>query len=149
MPSPTMPMKMFFMLMLVGGCATRSIDIGEALVNGRQSEVDDFSRRVLRGESLVTDEMLRDDREVSRDVIVHFERDGGTAQYGVDLVSDYFMCLLEARQRTSTRQVIAISASDARCKTEDACEVCNSLTYPLPTELREALRRYWREHMGL
>lgn len=135
-------------LIMISGCATRPLDVRDALVNGRQSEVDEFSKRVLAGEALITAEMLDDERQVNRAIIVRLDRGNGTAQYGVDLVSDYFMCVLQARKRQSSRQLIAISPSDTRCSIEDACEVCNSLTYPLPTEVREALRSYWRAHLS-
>lgn len=148
MPPSAMPMNLILALLLVGGCATRAINIGDALVAGDQATVDEFSKRVLAGEPLITAIMLTDDREVSRAVILRVDRDGGTAQYGVDLVSDYFMCLLQAREGTSTRNIINVSAVDRRCKSEDLCEVCNSLTYPLPEEVRDALRRHWRAQLA-
>jgi len=141
-------MKIVVVLLLLCSCATRPAGISDALVNGRQAEVDEFSARVLARQPVITIEMLDDARKVSRAIVVRVELDGQTAQYGVDRVSDYFMCLLEARERTSTRRLIETPTSDEKCGSEDACEVCNSLTYPLPAELREELRRYWRTRIG-
>lgn len=144
----TMLMRILFVLLLISGCATRPPDASDSLVKGGQAEIDTFSRRVLAGEKLITAEMLDDDRPVDRTVIVRMDRNGERAQYGVDLVSEYLMCLLEARAHTTTRRLIGIAPSDSRCQSEDACEVCNSLTYPLPKEERDALRRYWRARVA-
>jgi hypothetical protein len=143
-----MSVKILLAVLLAGGCVARPPNVRDALVAGHQAEVDTFSKRVLAGQASITAEMLDDDRPVSRTVIVRFERGTETTQYGVDLVSDYFMCLLEARAKRSTREVLAISPVDSRCVSEDACEVCNSLTYPLPRQVRDALRQYWRAHLG-
>lgn len=129
-------------------CATRPLDVRDALVHGRQPEVDAFSRRVLAGDALITAGMLDDQREVDRAVVVRLEISGRTAQYGVDRVCDYFMCLLEARGRMSTREIVDVSSFGRPCKLEEACEVCNSLTYPIPPTLRERLRQYWRTRLN-
>jgi hypothetical protein len=63
-----MPMKILLVLLLTTGCATHPPGVNDALVKGRQAEIDAFSKRALAGERLITTEMLDDDRQVDRTI---------------------------------------------------------------------------------
>lgn len=143
-------MKNVVLLLLVTvSCASRpsTNDVREALVAGDQREVDVFTRRFLGEAIVVAPDALRDDRIVSRNVVVHVDEESRSSQYGVDRVSEYFMCLLEVKFRTSTRDAAPNLFLREECTRADQCEVCNSLTYPMSEQVRNDIRTYWLERL--
>jgi hypothetical protein len=131
------------------GCSTLrgTGEIRTALVCGDQERVDVFTRAFLQGKTNIDGNALRDDRLVDRSIILRVEEKRRISQYGVDRVADYFLCLLEIKARASTRMLVGIGSSDERCKQEDHCEVCNSLVVPIPDDIRDKLKQYWREQL--
>lgn len=106
-----------------------------------------FSRWFLNGGSAISASALTDDRLVSRSVVVRAEEPNRISQYGVDLVSDYFICLLQIKHHTSSRAILSKEVLQNECGSSGECEACNSLTYPLSPKVRTELRTYWLERL--
>jgi hypothetical protein len=141
-------MAVLLWLLAGSSCASSSAtDVREALVAGDQREVDAFTRRFLSGAAVITVDALHDDRAVSRNVIVHVDDENRSSRYGVDRVSEYFMCLLRVKFHTLGRDAAARVSSRKECNRPDQCEVCNSLTYPLSERARGEIRAYWLERL--
>ena len=144
----TMLMKRltFLVLIIFAGCATRSTEeIRTALVRGDQKQIDAFTDAFLAGAVKIDRLAIADARPVDRRVIVRISEERRISQYSVDQVSDYFLCLLQIRSRTSTRELLTLP--DSGCEREDECEVCNSLVYHLPQSVRESLSQYWKRRL--
>lgn len=109
--------------------------------------VDVFTRQFLIGESAITPSDLMDERLVSRSIVVRAEEPNRISQYGVDRVSDYFMCLLQIKERTSSHAILSSEILRNECRSSGECEACNSLTYPLPPTVRGELRAHWLERL--
>jgi hypothetical protein len=141
-------MAVLLWLLMGSSCASApATDVREALVAGDQREVDGFTRRFLSGAAVITVDALRDDRAVSRNVIVQVDEESRSSQYGVDRVSEYFMCLLQVKFQASSRDAAPRISSRKECNRPDQCEVCNSLTYPLSDQVRDEIREYWLERL--
>lgn len=137
-------------LLVVSSCTSSSGDGGirDALVAGDQGAVDAFTRRFLSDAIDVESSALSDDRLVSRSIVLHAEEEARLSQYGVDRVSEYFMCLLQIKFHTSSRDVLSGALLREECGVADQCEACNSLTYPLPPKVRYELKTYWSERLN-
>lgn len=137
---------LILLLLLLNGCvSTRpAIDLARnGLVAGDQDAVDTFADRFFNQDAVIPANALMDDRLVSRNIVVRVEEPSRISQYGVDRVSDYFMCLLQIKHHVSSRDVLSDEILRNECGGE--CEPCNSLTYPLPEKARNRLRAYWLE----
>lgn len=136
-------------MLLLGGCASSepAERAREALVSGDQDFVEMFSRQVLNDDAVITAGSLGDDRVVSHNIVVRVEEENRIGQYGVDLVSDFFMCLLQMKFHTSSRDILSDELLRNECRSTDECEVCNSLMFPLPPKVRNELRIYWVERL--
>lgn len=147
-------MRSGLVLALIAGVATttpgcRSLghtksSIREALIGHRQAEIDVFSRDFLSGAMGIEPAWLGDERAVSIYMPLPDEG-GGIVHLGVDRISDYFLCLLEARERTSTGEILARVAPHlvTGCA-PGRCDVCFTSTYSLDPPIRSALVQYWR-----
>ncbi len=134
---------------LLAGCASSSTTqaLRDSLVAGNQAEVNAFAEAFLSSGAIVDEAALDDDRLVARDVLLVVSDEHRVSQYGVDRVSDYFLCLFEIKAQTSTRAIVLIESDDDRCKSEDQCEICNSLVHPVPPDIRESLKQYWQKKL--
>lgn len=145
---------MAVLLMLTGvtvGC--RSLprarpSIRESLVAHRQEEINAFSRALLAGGEEIDPAWLRDERQVP--IYMPLPGEGGSVMnYGVDRVSDYFLCLLEVREKTSTPEILTrMESSLARVCEPDRCDACFTATYPLDGSVRKTLVDYWTARKG-
>lgn len=125
----------------LAGCASTT-PIRGALVRGDQAAVDRFVDDFLAGRASIDCAALQDEREAATNVVIRISDSTRVSQYRVHLVSDVFLCLLQVKAKTSTRDILDVSdAGD--CRGEDSCEVCNSLVHPLSPQLRARLRDHW------
>lgn len=129
-------------ILCMAGCAS-TVTIRNALVRGDQATVDRFVEDFLAGRASIDRAALQDEREAATDVVIRISDSNRVSQYGVHLVSDVFMCLLQVKAKISTRDILNLSDDAPDCRGEDTCEVCNSLVYPLSPQLRARLRNYW------
>lgn len=134
------------MLLLTSCTHTRasSEEIRRALVTGDQAVADSFTSSFIQGTSPLPRAVLKDRSLVSPEVIVHTPPAGALGkplQLGVERVADYFLCLLEIRAGVDAESLVDVARED--CQRDGDCEPCNSLTYPLPEDVREALIRAW------
>jgi hypothetical protein len=136
--------------LVMSSCTSSSGDGGirYALVAGDQEAVDAFTRRFLNDDMAIGSSALSDDSLVSRSIVLRADEDDRLSQYGVDRVSEYFMCLLQIKFHTSSRDVLSGTLLNEECGLVDQCEPCNSLTYPLPSKVRNQLRTYWSERLS-
>jgi hypothetical protein len=134
----------------LSGCASVSRDVGvvrEALVAGDQDAVDTFTRRFLSDGIALEWNALNDERFVSRAIILRVDEPDRISQYGIDRVSEYFICLLQIKFHTASGDVLPNALLQQECGAADHCDACNSLTYPLPVAVRDALKTYWSERL--
>lgn len=129
-------------------CASPATEppIVQALLRGDQETVDQFTAAFLEEETRIFPSWLGDYRRLPP-VLLRVDAEEHYFQYGVALVADYFLCLLEIKDGTSTRELLGAAMADFPCPSEDACEVCNSSTDPLDPQLRGLLQEYWRRHL--
>jgi hypothetical protein len=130
----------------LSGCASTAA-VRTAMVDGDQQRIDRFVNDFFAGRTMVDRAALMDDRPVAGNLLVRVEDRSRISQYRVELVSDVFMCLLQMKGATSTRDILDLNTDSRLCPGEDTCEVCNSLVYPLAREVRERLREYWLQGM--
>lgn len=82
----------------MAGCASTAT-IRSALVRGDQATVDRFVEDFLAGRASIDRAALQDEREAATDVVIRVSASNRVSQYGVHLVSDVFMCLLQVKHR--------------------------------------------------
>jgi hypothetical protein len=127
-------------------CGSATTEVRNALVDGRQEEVDRFVKEFAVGNRYVDPVALKDERAVATDVVMRIDGPNAAGQYRVALVSDFFLCLLQIKAGVESRDIVPM-ASRTECSRDGSCEVCNSLVYPLPDDLRNRLREYWHTHL--
>jgi hypothetical protein len=151
----TMSSRRLLLLLTVclAGCSSTSHaaleHVRDGLVSGDQQGVDAFTHWFLTHGSGPAADALMNDRLVSRGIVIRVDEPNRVHQYGVDRVSDYFMCLLQMKHRTSSTSILSEDVRRSKCGSAGECEACNSLTYPLPESVRQDLRTYWLRRLEL
>jgi hypothetical protein len=157
------PGQLFILLTLVlaaAGCAAKfdsrkppegEDQIAAALVAGDDSQIRQITDQVLAGTRPLNRGMLTDERTVAPGVILRATIENKQWQLGAERVSDFGLCLLELRNRTSSDEILNTIAPVLRTQctiatTSNAhgCEVCNSQAIPVSDDVRSALVTYWR-----
>jgi hypothetical protein len=122
------------------GCAAHS-GIRGALHGRDQERIDSFTGRFLRGQANITRADL-EDRQKTQIAIEIEDEHGGLSHYTVDHVCDYFLCLLEAKHRTTTSKILAQLDPAMECD-EVSCDVCFSVPRGFSDAMRSKLIEYW------
>lgn len=127
------------------GAPDRDISrVRTALAEGRQADIDAFTASFLSKPAPIPAAAVRDQRPVASHLIVRIGREGGPIQQlGVAVVADFFLCLLEASHGVDSEDAVPRIHTDPRCPRDGDCEPCNSLTYPVPDDLRREMVSYW------
>jgi len=119
----------------------RTAEVTGALLRGDQKAVDRYTQVFLSSKVMLPRRVLLDERKAPASVVVTNDR-GEVRTYGVDTVSNYFLCLLHVRHSATTRELIPAEVAGA-CVHEDDCEPCNSIVRPVPVAVEMALRDAW------
>ena len=121
-----------------------------ALVSGNQERVRRLTDEVLTGMRTIGFETLTDERAVAPYTLLAGTVDGRYWQLGIERVSEYMLCLLQLRNRTSSDAILnaVAPALGAQCSYSTApnsrgCEVCNSQAVPVSSDVKNALVGYW------
>lgn len=118
------------------------------LFSHNQDEVDTFVARIRAGSITIDPSWLEDTRKLPGDVLLRTKYAMGISQFGVETVSDFFTCILEIMNNTSTPEIFLRVRPDQRnACVLDTCEACNSWTYPLDPEVRAAIITYWKRFL--
>jgi len=147
-------------MLAVAGCAatfdtgkraTGEDQLAAALVAGNDIQVRQITDEVVAGTRTLNLEMLTDQRTVALGMIVRATINNKQWQLGVERVSDFGLCLLELRDRTSSDEILSAVAPALRTQCTTAttpntrgCEICNSQAVPVSDDVRSALVIYWR-----
>lgn len=120
-------------------------DPAAVVLSGNQEDLDHLTVALLREAQQIRTEWLADTRDFPRNLVVRVEDADRVTQLGVDQVGDYFLCLLQVRDGKTTLGILdELGLHDTSpCDGRDNCDVCNSLTFPVDGETREALIQYW------
>lgn len=139
----------FLLMSLFIGCASADqvTVLQDALVSGDQTTVDVFTDALLNDRLEVTPAALHDDRDVSRSIILRVDEESRRSQYGIDRVSEFFICLLQVKYKVSSRDTLPEELAASECAGADECEACNSLTFPLSNDVRYELKAYWSKRL--
>lgn len=134
-----------------GNATTGEDQLAAALVAGNDSQVRQITDQVLAGTRRLNLGILTDERKVAPGMILRATIDSKSWQLGIEHVSDYALCMLELRNRTSSDEILNIVAPPLRAQCTVAatpntrgCEVCNSQAIPVSGDVKSALVTYWR-----
>lgn len=136
-------------VLVLVSCASNATDrdivrVRTALAEGDQAVVDAFTSSFLDEPTMIPAAAVKDQRHVASHLIVRIGRDDGPIQQlGIAVVADFFLCLLEASHGVASEDAVPKIHTDPRCSRDGDCEPCNSLTYPVPDDLREEIVSYW------
>jgi len=140
----------------VGGEQPANEDhLAAALVSGDESQVRSLTDEVVGGKRTLDSRLLKDDRAVARNIILWATVDDREWQIGVEHVSDYALCVLELKNRTSSDKILSAVAPTLRSQCTTAttpntrgCEVCDSHAFPVSSDVKSALVGYWRSKLS-
>lgn len=117
-----------------------------------QAAIARYTSAFLNGEVQIPEAYLRDRQPFGRALFVIMCHDQKMREipyyYGVEKISDYFLCLLEFKYGVDSREIL-ISQSSALppgCSDhEEKCRICNSGVSTVDDAFRDALVKYWLE----
>lgn len=130
-------------------CASSADPSGRVLLSGDQMAINSLTEAILSGEARVEASWVEDSR--SSPIYFVISEDSAASKkthYGVDIVGDYYLCLLEVRSGLGTRTILeSVDPELIDLLDVDSCGVCCSQVFSLSGELRSHLQDYWKEKL--
>ena len=129
--------------------------LAAVLLSGDELQARRLTDEVVAGKRTVGASLLTDERSLPRNIVLRTTVDGRDWQLGVDDVSEYALCVLELKDRTSSEEILTRVAPSLRSQCTTAtrpksggCEICNSQAFPVSGSVKSALVGYWRSRLA-
>lgn len=119
--------------------------LAAALIAGDEQRTLKLTQELLAGKRSVAKVDLTDDRQVAPNILLRATYEDRDYQLGVSTVSEYTLCLLQIKNRTSSENILRVVAPTLQreCSEKNPCEVCNAQAFPVRAEIKQQLVNYW------
>jgi len=119
--------------------------LAAALIAGDEGRALKLTQELLASKGSIEKADLKDDRRVAPNILLRATYDNRDYQLGVDTVSEYALCLLQIKYRTSSENILRVVAPalQRECSEKNPCEVCNAQAFPVRVEIKQQLVSYW------